>query len=113
MAVFDWAESPSSRAELVARVAATPFGDGYVQRAFEGLNPLSENWDLSFDSVDVEIADAIDAFLRPKLGVVAFDWTPPRQSAAKRFICTSFTRTITDRLGEHNLSARFEQVFGV
>ena len=111
MAVFDWAESPGSSLERSPRVVATSFGDGYEQRADDGLNPVVQVWDLVFTAIDVAIANDIDAFLAAGLGRVVFDWTPPAQTVALRFKCTSFKRTLTERLGEHNLSARFEQVF--
>lgn len=111
MAVFDWAESPGSSLEVVPHVVASKFGDGYEQRADDGLNPQHQVWDLVFNSIDVVVASEIDDFLRPGLGRVTFDWTPPRQTAALKFKCTSLRRSITDRLGEDNVSARFEQVF--
>ena len=111
MPVFDWAESPGSSHSPVPRVVATRFGDGYEQRAPDGLNPQQQVWDLVFKGIDVVVASEIDDFLRPGLGYTTFDWTPPRQTAALKFKCTSFRRLITNQLGEDDLSARFEQVF--
>ncbi len=111
MPVFDWAESPGSNHAPVASVRATRFGDGYEQRAPDGLNPVRQVWDLVFKGCDVAVAGEIDDFLRPGLGSATFDWTPPAQTTALKFKCTSFRRSITERLGEHDLSATFEQVF--
>ena len=112
MPVFDWAESPSSSHAPVASVLATRFGDGYEQRAPDGLNPVRQVWDLVFNACDVVVANEIDAFLRPILGGIGtFDWTPPAQTVALKFKCSSFRRSLTQQLGEHNLSATFEQVF--
>lgn len=109
---FYWAESAGSAKTLMARIASSQFGDGYEQRAPDGLNPLKQVWDLVITSADVAIADEIDAFIAPRLGLTAFTWTPPRQTTGLRWKCTDFRRTLNEQLGEHSLSLRFEQVFG-
>ena len=111
MPVFDWVESSGSTLELQPRVIVTQFGDGYEQRADDGLNPVKQVWSLVFDGVEVSIADEIQQFLQPGLARVVFDWTPPRGSTALKWKCTSFRRALGATVGEHDLSATFEQVF--
>ncbi|MBI5334745.1 MAG: phage tail protein [Burkholderiales bacterium] len=110
MPVYIWAESPGTAARPLPRVKATQFGDGYEQRAPDGLHPVKQVWDVVHDSIDVAVADEIDAFLMDGLGWKTFDWTPPRQATARKFKCTSYSRTLTDRVGEHSISATFEEV---
>ena len=111
MAVFDWAESPGSTSERRPRVVATQFGDGYQQRAADGLNPVQQLWDLVFADCEASKADQIETFLLDGLGWKAFTWTPPRQTVALRWICTSLRRSIGERIDTHTITARFEQVF--
>lgn len=108
---YIWTESPGTNLVLEPRVAMSRFGDGYEQRAPDGLNPLPEVWDVVHTAVDVVLADEIEAFIRPGMGVDTFDWVPPRQTVARKFKCTSFRRSITQQLGEHDVSMRFERVF--
>lgn len=111
MAVFDWAESPGTSCELRARTVSTQFGDGYQAIANDGLNPVQQVWDVVIDRASAEAADEIYAFINPKLARVPFDWTPPRQTVVLKWICTTFSRAITDQVGVHNLRLRFEQWF--
>ena len=111
MAVFDWAESPGTASELRARTVATQFGDGYQAIATDGLNPVQQVWDVVIDRAAALAADEIEAFIKPKLGRVPFDWTPPRQTVALKWLCTGFSRAITETVDEHNLRLRFEQWF--
>ncbi|MBE7419826.1 MAG: phage tail protein [Ideonella sp.] len=111
MADFVWVESPGATMELQAAVVATQFGDGYEQRADAGLNPVRQVWDVPFTAIDTEVADEIEAFVRPGLGRVLFDWVPPGQSTALKFKCTSFKRSLTDRVGLVDVAVRFEQRF--
>lgn len=110
MPTFDWAESPGSSVEYQPRVIATRFGDGYEQRADDGLNPLGEAWDLSFNDCGAAAADQIVAFLRDGMGRKTFDWTPPRATLPRKWKCTSLRRTLGAEIDTHNISARFERV---
>jgi phage-related protein len=109
--VFDWAESPGTSVDVQPRVVTTQFGDGYAARAADGLNPVGEAWDLVFRGCAAESADSIEAFLRVDMGIEPFDWTPPRQTVAGKFVCTSLRRTGNETYGEFDLAARFERVF--
>lgn len=111
MPVFDWAESPGTSQVLEPRVVSTRFGDGYEQAAPDGLNAVAQVWDVQFDEVEQAVADEIVAFLQPGLGWQRFDWTPPHQTVARKFKCTSLRRSLTGTWNVVNLSARFEQVW--
>lgn len=111
MAVFDWVESPSTSSSPKPIVKSTMFGDGYSQDAPDGLNPLRQVWNVVFDSIDQSTADDIEAFLLVGMGTTRFDWTPPRQSVALKFKCTSYNRTIGNEIDVDTITATFEQVF--
>ncbi|MBX3589087.1 MAG: phage tail protein [Ramlibacter sp.] len=110
MAVFDWAESSNLSLEEEPRVNATQFGDGYEQRAADGINALVQRWDLNFEEVDNAIADEIIAFLRARAGVEAFDWTPKWGTVAIKVRCPKWSRS-PDGEGLSRIAARFQQVF--
>lgn len=114
MAVFDWAESRNSRVDSSARLREVRFGDGYTQRAPDGLNPFEDTWDLLFDQVDDAIGNSIETFFKARattLGFEAFTWTPIWfVGAAIKVVCKRWTRTRVD-LGISTLTATFERVY--
>ena len=109
MAVFDWAESRSSSVDEAVRVQETRFGDGYVQASPDGINTLTQRWDLVFEEVDDAIADAIVAFWRARNGVELFDWTPIwGGNTPIRVVCKGWRR-VRVALGISTLTATFER----
>lgn len=115
MAVFDWAESAGSGVDFKPRVAKTQFGDGYVERAPDGLNPMPETWALQFNDISDEAGTEIIAFLQARFtgpaGQEAFDWTPLWSNTPIRVTCEQFTRTLGSRPGECSVQAVFVREF--
>lgn len=115
MAVFDWVESPGTSLAEEPRISRTKFGDGYEERAPNGLNPIAQRWQLQFRDVDGTVADEIVAFFRARVtavsGIEAFDWTPLWAASAIRVICPSWQRTQGEVWGQADISCTFEQVF--
>ncbi len=109
MATFTWPASYSAQVETSPRVRRAAFGDGYEQRAGDGINSLQRKWTLRFSRNDTDL-DAIVAFLEARAAVESFDWSPPSGTAGK-WVCRSWSRSHTMPLyGE--LTCTFEQVFG-
>jgi phage-related protein len=75
-ATFTYSPTYGSPKASAPRVLATQFGDGYEQRAVDGINPDLKSWDLTFTNRATTDADAIEAFLVTNTGL-AFNWTPP------------------------------------
>ena len=93
---FTPAKPPSynSTLQVVPRVLETPFGDGYKQRAGDGLNDVAETWDLTWAALLPADADTIEAFFVARAGREAFWWTPPRGGSAKKYVCTKWSRAL-------------------
>jgi phage-related protein len=111
MATFTWAESTSTQLGEEPRVRRVVFGDGYEERAPDGLNPIAQEWDLSFNDVAVEGGNAIVAFFRDHRAVTAFDWWPKWASGPIKVVCTQWSRTLTGVWDESDIRAHFKQVF--
>jgi phage-related protein len=109
--VFDWVESPGTSKRTDPITHSTKFGDGYVQDSPAGLNARMQTWTYQASGIDVEVADAIEAFLEDGIGVKRFNWTPPRKTTALVFKCTAFSYTLSDVVGQASITATFEQVF--
>ena len=78
------------------RVLAKKFGDGYEQRGFDGIHPDLRSWALRWDPIPVADADTIEGFfVNNNTAVTPFDWMPPRAVTPSKFLCRTWTRTMT------------------
>ena len=100
----------NTRINARPKVNTLSFGDGFEQRLTEGLNqnPLSVN--LTFELSQTDANTAI-TFLNARVDDGAsFDYTLPSESSSRKFVCTSFPRTIPF-LNRVRLSCVFREVF--
>lgn len=94
-ATFIWLPNYNSAMQVVPRVLQAKFGDGYSQRAADGLNTMLRKWNLQFTNRTQADCDAIEAFLVSQGGCLSFNWTPP-SGAPGLWICgipNGWTRT--------------------
>lgn len=95
-------------------MAATRFGDGYEERAPDGLNPITQVWTVQHRNIDDVVGDAIEDFLEARFSAVAgqetFEWWPPRAAAAIRVKCSEWSRTLGEQVDTCSITATFEQV---
>lgn len=77
--------APTHGADLTPDVLSDEmqFGDGYRVRARQGINSISDVWSLTWPALTASDFAEIWDFLRPKLHVTAFYWTPPGESTAQ------------------------------
>lgn len=92
------------------RVIRMNFGDGYSQRAEDGINNENNVWELTWENLTADEATDIVTFLKSKRGVESFYWIPPREGVQSRWLCTGLSRTIID-LERDTVTATFERVF--
>jgi phage-related protein len=100
----------NTRIDAKPKVNTLSFGDGFEQRLTEGLNqnPLSVN--LTFELSQTDANTAI-SFLNARVDDGAsFDYTLPSESTSRKFVCTSFPRSIPF-LNRVRLSCVFREVF--
>ena len=89
------------------------FADGYEQRVVFGLaehqNP--KEWSLTWNNITEADADTIETFLDARaLDSTSFDWTPPGEATAYKWVCASWTKVIP-YTGRATINATFRQVF--
>jgi phage-related protein len=109
MSTFGYAVSYSSNVSKAPRVKASPFGDGYQQRAGDGININKRVWSVRFTGLPSKL-DLIEAFFETENGVTSFDWTPPSGLAGK-WLCKQWDRSF-DGYNKETITASFEEVFG-
>lgn len=108
MSTFTWIPDAGATCTREPRVRKAQFGDGYEQRAADGINNDLRSWSVSFSvRTNAEIA-LIDAFLTTCGGVTAFTWADPDGNSST-YVCRKWTRTV----GQANIqaiSATFDEV---
>ena len=91
------------------KVKQVQFGDGYSMRTVFGLNQNLKSYSPAWRNISETDADTISDFLDARGGQESFDWTPPGESSASKFICQSWSKTIP----YHNratIQATFDEV---
>ena len=107
--VFTWPVTYSSDMTMKPRVLSAKFGDGYEQRALDGINNELEGWSIQVHSINESAwASAIEAFLRAQAGVTAFQWTTKFGRTAL-FVCRDWKR-VPVAPGMTTITAMFEEV---
>ena len=121
MATFAYMPDWGATLKMTPRVRRVAFGDGYEQRAADGINNNLQTWDLTFSRrTDTEV-EAILAFLNLMAGVTSFGWEPPSGGyvaggyhlvdyvTGKKFVCRDWVRTF-DAYNSSSIKATFIEV---
>ncbi len=108
MATFTWTPDIGSTEERSPRLRAVQFGEGYEQRAADGLNNDMRKRGLSFTGRSAAESAAIAAFLEARGGVSSFDYAHPGDSSRK-YVCKTW-RISDSAYGVRTITCDFQQV---
>jgi phage-related protein len=108
MSTFTWIPDIGSTEERAPRIRSVQFGDGYEQRAQDGINADMRKRSLSFTARSSAESTAILAFLEAQGGTASFDYTHPGDSSRK-YVCKSWKATDTGYLLK-TITAEFQEV---
>lgn len=103
---FVWKPTSSGGGTTKDAVRRAQFGDGYRQTTFEGINPRTRSYSLTFTGNKARI-DQIIAFLDAHVGT-SFYWQSPQ--GLLLFECTEQSEPFPNGL-THTVTATFEQTF--
>jgi len=102
---------PISR-EYTAKILETKFGDGYRQRAGNGINTIGEVYNAGWHNITTAEKNIIRDFLVARGGWDAFTWTAPGDTASSKWTSVSWRETPLG--GDHwNFTAVFIKEFDV
>ena len=107
---FTWTPDYTSQGSHAPRVFATAFGDGYMQRAGNGINTDLASWDLTF-TLSTSDATNLLTFLKAMAGTQAFYWNSPEDNLNPLWICRKW-KCIPANFNRWNVTATLEQVMG-
>jgi phage-related protein len=110
---FTWSPQKGFTASRAPNVAVVKLGDGYEQRQVKGINPLMDSYSLTFMGTDGQcskpnVAKQAEAFIKARMAVEAFYWTPLDTGVRALYVCRSWSMKKTGPVFE--LSCTFEQV---
>lgn len=83
----DIARDRRSRLAERPRVLEAKFGDGYVQRAADGIHHIERTFEAVWRGIPLADLDTLVAFFRERGGVEAFEFTLPGETAARLWRC--------------------------
>lgn len=111
--IFTWSPQKGFTVSRAPNVAVVSLGDGYEQRQTKGINPLMDKYSLTFIGTDgvcdrPNYAKQAEAFLKARMAVESFYWTPSMTGIQALFICRSWSLKKTGSV--HELTCDFEQV---
>lgn len=111
MVTFSPPQNPSYglSTDTQARIIEAKFGDGYSQRAGDGLNSVDEVVNVVWNQLTEVDAQTIVDFFKARAGFESFDWTPPKELTAKKYIVQAWKRS-KPRFGQDSVTAAFRQV---
>ena len=109
MATFTYTPDNGVSYDLKPNVRQIKFGDGYEQRAANGINTMAKNWNLKFSLRSDAEMSAIVAFLEAQAGATSFTWTDINGSTNK-YVCRSWN-VAKDRYNLNTITCQFNQVF--
>jgi phage-related protein len=90
-------------------VFSTAFGDGYTQRAGNGINVDLRKWDdMPFTKRSQSEIFAIEAFLKAQGATTPFNWQVPGQDLAL-VVCPRWSTPKADDFGSWSITATFEE----
>jgi len=73
-------------------VHSVKFGDGYGQRVAKGINNKLQVWSVTYENKTQSVGETLFNFFDGLGGVDYFEWTPPGEASARRFIAPEYEK---------------------
>lgn len=99
-----------SQVKRTAKVLSNNFGDGYVQRAADGINNVRKTYSVTISNLTVKESQALDDFFAGLAGWRQFYYQQPGRSSPDRYICSEWSITHSDAMID-SMTCSWTQVF--
>ena len=96
--------------ETETRIIEATFGDGFTQRAGDGINTIVDTWSLEWTCLDSTSYSEMTDFLDDRGGFESFTFIPPGETVTKKFTCKKWSTSHPGN-SKYVLSADFLEVF--
>jgi phage-related protein len=94
------------------KVLMAQFGDGYAQRAADGINNNAVTLSATWTNLKPAEKDYIVDYFAARKGYQGFRYTYVDETAPKVYICTEWTSTHNDAAG-YTVTASLTQVYDI
>jgi phage-related protein len=96
------------------RTLRASFGDGYSQRAPDGINARSDKWDIKWGALTPSELQIVEAALDSVGGHGVLLWTPIGETVQKKFVNTkaTYSRTRVNSTA-YTVSVSLDEVFDI
>jgi phage-related protein len=96
------------------RTLRASFGDGYSQRAPDGINSRSDKWDIKWGALTPSELQIVEAALDSVGGHGILLWTPIGETVQKKFVNTkaTYSRTRVNSTA-YTVSVSLDEVFDI
>lgn len=111
MDTFTYTPSVGFAKKITPNVHVANFGDGYSQRVSNGIHPLKEEWELTFEHRSLSDSDSIITFFNSKAGADPFYWTPTGESTQIVCVCPEWELSYSSPISR-TITCKFERVYG-
>jgi phage-related protein len=95
------------------RTLLAQFGDGYSQRAPDGINNIVDEWDITWIPLNHTDKNTVTQALDQVGGWGVLTWTPPGDTSSKKFIMTNGYTLRPIGRAEWVIATTLHQVFDV
>jgi phage-related protein len=95
--------------DMKPRILKAQFGDGYMQRARDGINTVTESWSLSWKNRKEAEGKKLVDFFESTGGIHAITWTPPYATVAIKVIVENWNVSYP-QIGILTIQAKFTRV---
>lgn len=108
MADFTWIPDYDMEEATMPRILQAQFGDGYRQRAADGLNNMLRNWSVAFNNRSKAEAQAIIDFFKARQGVTEFTYQLADSTEVVTVTCKSWSRRWAG-FDTYNVTCKFDE----
>jgi phage-related protein len=95
------------------RMLKAKFGDGYSQRAGDGLNTVQRMYNIVIEALTGSEADDIEEFFEDYTDGSSFLYTFPGEATQRKFTCEEWERKPSPGGVMFTISAKFEEVHDI
>ena len=102
----------SNQGKTTFKILEARYGNGYSQRAKDGLNNARATWELTWSGINKTELQTIQTAFDDAAGVDVFVWTPFGESLPKKWSIAEWSKAYTDD-GFINVYATLNQEYDI
>jgi len=102
--------NPGYQREHKPKILKVEFGDGYAQRAADGINNDARKFSLTWTHLHDHEKETIENFFEARNGLESFFYQFPDESAPRAYVCETWGVQLVN-YNVYTITAEFMEVF--